>query len=274
MLSVSYELSESDSHMILNESRTLCYIHTWYTVYSMRWYSMSHELCLTYTHGTQWVTNSVLHPHMILCILNETILNESRTLSYIHTWYSMSHELCFTYTHGTQWVTNSVLHPHMIHCVLNAMILNASRTLSYIHTWYSMFDAYWHDTQHIGRVRDALTIICDSRRFALCWVSYVTNVTHSWLNTLAVFVTHKLWFMIHQWYFPRRFSLCWVSYVTNVTHSWLNKYPHMILDESMGIHTSMGGVQRASNWRWKLNTQKSCIPYLQMSVGLIGNLWR
>ena len=32
---------------------------------------------------------------------------------------------------------------------------------------------------------------------------------------------------------------------------------------------STGGVERTKNWRWKLNTQKGCILYLEMSVELI-----
>ena len=38
------------------------------------------------------------------------------------------------------------------------------------------------------------------------------------------------------------------------------------------VVSSAGGVERAENWRWKLNTQKVCCLYLQMSVDLRGNI--
>ena len=40
------------------------------------------------------------------------------------------------------------------------------------------------------------------------------------------------------------------------------------------VSYTTGGVERAQNWRWKLNTQKGCILFLQMSVDLSGNFWR
>jgi len=137
-----------------------------------------------FTHDTQWVTNFVLHPHMIHCILNEMILNESRTLSYIHTRYSMSHELCVTSTHDslytqwddTQWVTNSVLHTHMV--------LNESRTLFYIHTWYSMSHELCVTSTH-----DTLCTQCDDTQ---C-------VTNSVLHTHMVLYVRCLltWYSTH-----------------------------------------------------------------------------
>ena len=33
-------------------------------------------------------------------------------------------------------------------------------------------------------------------------------------------------------------------------------------------------IDCTNNWRWKLDTHKGCILYLQMSVDLNGNLWR
>ena len=42
---------------------------------------------------------------------------------------------------------------------------------------------------------------------------------------------------------------------------------------SVSGYTS-GGVELVLTWRWKLDTQKGCILYLQISVDLSGNLWR
>jgi len=132
-----------------------CHFDTFLVFLEMTGYSISHELCVRSTLDTwcftpinqilntlavlvqilldtQWVTNSVLDPHMILCV---------RCLS---TW------------HDNEWVTNSVLDPHMILCV---------RCLS---TWYdiqwvtnSVLDPHmilcvrclstWHDTEKGGR---------------------------------------------------------------------------------------------------------------------------
>jgi len=51
----------------------------------------------------------------------------------------------------------------------------------------------------------------------------------------------------------------------------VHEHTHTIVYDIVG---ATGGVERAKNWRWKLNTQKGCILYLQMSVDLSGNLWR
>jgi len=92
-------------------------------------------------------------------------------------------------------------------------------------------------------------------RHVLIWSFLDVILSMFWYEALLMWSCHMFWFEAH-----------WMWRCVDPMGSWPYTYVkdlHLCHRPTPMSYTT-GAVEKAWNWRWKLNTQKGCILYLQM----------